>query len=64
MVYFYATTTLAQGAEVVCVMHDGRSYRTPPQTNVSQPPNSPLAFYNYPKEVSNQYSICFGLAVT
>lgn len=63
MVYFYAATTLAQGAEVVCVAHDGRSQRAAPQTNVSQPPNSPPAFYYYPTEVSNQYSICFGLAV-
>lgn len=63
MVYFYAATTLAQGAEVVCVTHDGRSHHTAPQTNVSQAPNSPPAFYNYSKEVSNQYSIRFGLAV-
>lgn len=26
MVYFYAATTLASGAEVVCATYDGRSY--------------------------------------
>lgn len=63
MLYFYAATTLAQGAEVVCVMHDGRSYSAAPQTSVSLCLNSPPAFYNYTKEVSNQYGICCGLAV-
>lgn len=28
MVYFYAAATLAQGAEVACVTHDGRWYYT------------------------------------
>lgn len=40
MLYFYAATTLAQDAEVVCPMHDGRSHSTAPLTSVSQNLNS------------------------
>lgn len=58
------SNTLAQCAEAVYVTRDGRSYSAAPRTSVSQALDYLLAFCNYPKDLDNQYKICFGPTVT